>query len=198
MLIGLTGRKEAGKDTTFQRIEALYSDIWEVEKLSFAGMIYESAAASLGVTVEELHRWKSNPQIKICVIAGNSYLAKPITVRRFLQYYGSEAHRHIFGEDFWSDHVAQQIEDHAGKLAVVTDIRTPAEAQLVRDAGGKIVEVLGRDFRLDVHETEQPLHPHLIDFVVDNSKDDQGYQNLDRNVHLMMDWLKANLKGELV
>lgn len=184
MLLGLTGKKEVGKDTTFQRIKALYYGRCEIERVAFGDAMKRSAAAALGVTVEDLERWKNDPQVKLEVVGfgGQWLLPKRLTARQYLQNYGYEAHRQIFGKDFWENLVKPNIMNHSGKLVVVTDIRVDSEAKLVREHGGFVTEVVGSNLSFDTHATEIPISRNLVDYVIRNPKRDDSYLSLDEEI----------------
>ena len=154
MLIGMTGRATAGKDTVFRRLRAMLPET-EVVRASFADALYDSAAAALGVTREELALWKNDASVVIQVrdfSRPGGRIETELTVREYLQRYGTEAHREVFGEDFW---VKALDLSHAERLVVVTDVRFENEAAHIREHGGKIVRVVGTE------ETESApiVHP---------------------------------------
>jgi hypothetical protein len=99
------------------------------------------------------------------------YVIEPIivdiSVREFLQRYGTEAHREIFGEDVWVDMLCRQI--HQQKKYVITDCRFPNECRAIKDKGGSIVviERPGTDVE-DAHASEADIPPDLVDAVIVN------------------------------
>lgn len=180
MLIGLHGKKQAGKDTVCERL-AFKLDVAPVERVSFADKLYESAAAALGISVDFLRRWKSDPHASVDITTyGN--VRKRQTFREFLQSYGTEAHRDLFGPDFWVDNVDLS---HEGRIVVVTDVRFTNEAQAVIDAGGAVVHVVGPPEVEDVgdgHASEEKLPDRYLDFVLPNDVRWDGFANLDMRV----------------
>lgn len=201
MLIGLTGRKEVGKDTTYDRIRYLYQHAITVERVGFADLIYRSAAEALGVSVQDLHKWKSDPTIKIKVVKEfqGEVVLHEILVRAFLQRYGFEAHRNIFGQDFWEQRITDILRSHWESLLVVTDIRLPSEASLVLAAGGFIVKVHGdQEDHWDLHATEQGIPYDMISFHIDNSTRDDDYANLDEQVQQLMRKFNPDLERKVV
>ena len=179
MLIGLTGRKQAGKDTVFERARHLMADVLPVERASFADLLYESAAASLGVFVDDLRRWKNDPEVFVTVGLANCTTYRRQSLRQYLQRYGTEAHRSVFGDDFWVDNVRL---DHAGKLVFVTDVRFDNEAQAVRRAGGIVVRVVGPEeieHAPDGHASEAGLSAGTVDLTLRNGRRDDGFRSLD-------------------
>lgn len=189
MLIGLHGRKQAGKDTTCARIAHVMAGVLDVERVSFADRLYRSAAAALGVTVEQLQEWKTDPDVTIAVVGyGYVGVTRPqrslaeLSAREYLQRYGTEAHRDVFGPDFWVEQVPL---DHDRRIVVVTDVRFENEARAVRRAGGFVVHVVGPrsvENAGDGHASEKPLPPELVDDTLPNAVRDDGFRCLDTQV----------------
>lgn len=185
MVIGLHGRIGAGKNAAAKRLALLYPDVVEV---SFAAKLKLSAAALLGCTVDDLERWKNNRDALVEVHDGTR-LGGRQTVRSFLQRYGTESHRDIFGEDFWLD-AALPLEaqlapgGYDNALYVVTDVRFPNEAQRVKDLGGYTVKVIGPDEFTSGHVSELPLE---CDYGLNNAVRDDGFAALDRNLRQLLD-----------
>lgn len=191
MLIGLTGPKQAGKDTVYERARHIMDGVVPVERRSFADALYESAAASLGVSVDDLRRWKNDPDYYVTVGLASCFPSAQQTVRSYLQRYGTEAHREVFGGDFWVENVDLA---HAGRIVFVTDVRFEEEAQAVRRAGGIIVRVVGPDeveHAGDGHASEAGLAGGLIDFRIPNRKRNDGFRDLD---FALSAFLRAGLK----
>ena len=183
MLIGLNGRKQAGKDTVYARARHLMGDRLPVERASFADLLYRSAAASLGVTEGFLQTFKSEPLARIQVILPppNGVLRSELTVREYLQRYGTEAHREVFGEDFWVEPIDLS---HENRLVFVTDVRFPNEARAIHRNGGFVVEVIGPDGRVtdDAHASEAPLDDNLIYTTINNTERRDEFRALDLQV----------------
>ena len=144
MLIGLNGRLKSGKDTTYAIIKELRP---EAERVSFAGKLKEAAAASIGTTVEALELLKGREDLLLEFTDQGfdtgfpPYNFKPFNVRQYLQWFGTEGHREVFGDNFWVDQALPLDLDHSDRLLVVTDMRFPNEAQRVLDLGGITAKV---------------------------------------------------------
>lgn len=200
MLIGLHGRKQSGKDTVYERVAKIMGDTVPVERTAFADLMYESAASSLGVTVDELRAWRIDPNVTVQVVGTVHGMAGPLpvtlacqTVRRFIQDYG-QGHRALFGESFWVDRVELE---HAHRILVVTDVRMENEALAVRRAGGAVVGIIGPpevENAGDGHITEARLPDELVDAWVKNDVRDDGFRSLDRKVDTL---LRLHLGGDL-
>jgi hypothetical protein len=185
VLIGLHGRKLAGKDTVYERARLAAADDIAVDRASFADLLYESAAAAVGVTVAQLREWKANDRYRVQVAfddGARRWTYGDVSVREYLQNYGTEAHRDLFGPDFWVDNVRL---DHEGRILMVTDVRFPNEAEAVRRAGGFVVNVVGPDEvenAGDGHASETPLPHALVDATLYNDVRDDGFRALDERV----------------
>jgi hypothetical protein len=174
MILGLHGRIGAGKNECARRLALIRDGVVEV---SFAAKLKESAAALLGCTVADLERWK-NEQYAVLVRDDEPKIVLDQTVRSFLQRYGTEAHRDVFGQDFWLDAALPLDGDyHPDVLYTVTDVRFPNEAQRVRDVGGVMVGIVGAFDTPSDHASEQTLE---CDHWIDNTIRDDDHATLDR------------------
>lgn len=193
MIVGLHGKIGAGKNEAAKRLAILSS--MPVVEVSFAAKLKQSAAALLGCTVADLELWKNDSSKLVC--AGGLYDALGFvpygnlsqTVRSFLQRYGTEAHRDVFGADFWLD-AALPLPAHAGQFAlyndalyVATDVRFPNEAERVRELGGVMVGLTGPDTDTGSHASEVPLE---CDRWIDNAIRDDGYTSLDGQLGVLL------------
>lgn len=203
MLIGFTGKKQAGKDTAFQQLHRLFGD--RVRRVSFADKLYRSAAAALGVTVEQLNEWKVDPEVRIVISRtveedGLKKLKtlRTLDIREYLQRYGTEAHRDIFGYDFWVDQVQDELDAHKnGTITVVTDTRFPNEARRILESGGQVVRIVGPDdveTATDGHASEESLPADLIDEYISNQSRDGDFSFL---VEQLTDLVKDIEEGTL-
>jgi len=166
VIIGLTGRAGAGKSTVAEYLNREYG----FERCSFAAPLYESAAALLGCTVAELQKWKNDSRVRLEVNAYYPSTMQPplqMTIRQFLQRYGTEAHRDIFGEDFWSER--PWINWTLDSRWVFDDVRFDNEAKAVREHGGAIVRIDRSDARLYGEAATHPSEAGVpADYVLSN------------------------------
>lgn len=182
MLIGFTGKLGSGKDTAASRLAELVAI--DDERLSFAGPLKVSAAAALGLLFNEADAiafwdlYKNNPEAKIQLVVDGSVIQE-ITVRQYLQFYGTEAHRDIFGDDFWVDQAMAKYFPLSTVFYYFTDARFPNEADAIHSRGGVIIRVLGVDDDTGGHVSEAGLPDGFINFIVDNSIRDDNFAYLD-------------------
>lgn len=197
ILIGLGGVAESGKDTTFELIEQWclthgYSAVRE----AFADRLKISAAHALGVFDNEvdfcndLKEDRSRIDIRMVTPGeGPNTLVHNLKGREFLQYYGTEAHREVFGTDFWIDAVLplgsetpngpfawwNNFRYDLGKsggvadFCVITDVRFLNEAERIKDLGGQVWRLERNTGASDEHVSEQELPGNMIDIVIDNN-----------------------------
>lgn len=199
MLFGLHGFKTAGKDAFYQR--ALFMWPEKVSRVAFADKLYESAAGALGVTVDELLVWKNDPSMLITIETDWAEKPRQITFRQYLQFYGTEAHREVFGDSFWVDQVlgdeAYRWATDPDNLVCVTDCRFPNEAEAVRTKGGVVVKIIGPpevEHRTDMHASENPLPDDLIDYYIDNSVRGDGFASLDKQIINLVAQVNTSLR----
>ena len=137
MIIGISGKKRSGKDTIYRLIKEL-KGIHPL-RAAFGDQIKEEVAGITGVDVEHIEENKEH-------------------FRPMLQWWGSDFRRHYNGESYWLDKMLAKMQTIAGKeVLVVTDVRYPNEAELVKKAGGIMIRVDRRTGLEDAHSSENLL-----------------------------------------
>lgn len=186
MIVGLHGKMRAGKNTAAERIAYLLRGRVPVYEVSYAAKLKESAAALLGTEVSLLEFLKNRPDAEVSLSwrvedsegrQGTARLSH--TVREYLQRYGTESHREVFGEDFWVDAALPTDGDYDDALYLVTDVRFPNESARIRELGGLIVKLIGPESDTGSHASEQELDAEI---VIDNSVRDDGFARLDQQL----------------
>lgn len=196
MLLGFTGKLGSGKDTAGERLVALAGI--EGVQLSFARPLKESAAKLLDIDRLDWETYKNDPDVKILLTVGYDQnpvfildefegqieveapnVIREFTAREFLQRYGTEAHRDVFGDSFWVDQAMANYYRSNEIYFYFTDARFLNEAAAIRDNGGLIIRVLGENQDTGTHASEVDLPDDYINFVIDNSVRDDDFANLD-------------------
>ena len=126
MLIGITGKKRAGKDTLAKGL----ANHFQLKQESFAGPLRNLTAELLGVTVEELEYIKEAPL---------AFLDDRHSPRTMMQTLGTEWGREMIHPELWVRSLFQRL-PRAG--AVVCDVRFDNEAQAIQAHGGIILRVV--------------------------------------------------------
>jgi len=186
MLIGLSGTKGSGKDTVFLRSVAMAERMGlpKPERLAFADPLKESASKLLGIPVEDLDKWKNDDPSSTGHL---TILGRPMSIRLFLQRYGTEAHRDVFGQDFWIDATLPMNFIHQGRLVFVTDVRFDNEARRVKSVGGLNYSIVARQVdEGDTHASEMGISSKLVDQKIINTSFDDGFSFLDQQVRAML------------
>lgn len=162
-IIGLNGKKGSGKDTAGAYLATAYG----YTRLSFAEPLKRSAAAVLDIDPERFETAKNDPTAYVEYFDGAHVR---ITVREYLQRYGTEAHRDVFGPSFWTDMLLARVAADPEPNFVVTDARFENECRALRGIGGVIVEIVreGMDYA-DAHASEAELPRDLVDYRMYNS-----------------------------
>jgi hypothetical protein len=196
MLIGLTGRMGAGKDTVCERIVALLAAEGERGcRFSFADPLKQSVCKLFGLTREELEEWKLSEGAFLLLgphredgeeeVKVDGYM----TMRMLLQRYGTEAHREVFGDTFWVDLGIRAAVDHRAHYPthtqIFTDVRFDNEAYAILMEGGRVFEVVGPEGPTSPdaeHASERGLRRDLLTGGIMNDRRDGDMAYLDANI----------------
>jgi hypothetical protein len=109
-----------------------------------------------------------------------------LTGREFLQRYGTESHRDLFGQYFWVDQLLPNptwINKAYGEgkgtnwrnnfdgaeLGLIADLRFQSEAERVRELGGQVWRVDRPGIESDGHASEILLDGEFIDYSLVNN-----------------------------
>lgn len=151
-LIGLTGQPRSGKDTFAKHLVENHG----YKHRAFATPLKAAAAILLGREVWEMNGENDFDRESILPEWGFS-------TREFLQKFGTECLRNQIREDFWIQAMLNSL--RMTDKVVITDVRFPNEAKLVRDMGGKLIEIWRPGAVGNNHISNQHLAP---DYVVRN------------------------------
>jgi len=169
MILGLSGAKGSGKDT----VAAYLVKNHQFERKAFADPMKKSIAALFDIPFSEVDKLKNEDT---CIVSLATYGPKNVgsyewikshhdmTFRTLLQRYGTEAHRDVFGEDFWLDYTLPVGGYYPGRAIVVTDVRFANEANRVKELGGTNVMITRPGF-----ESEEEHRSEVFDFNADLS-----------------------------
>lgn len=202
-LLGLHGPAQSGKDTAFAVIEQVAAEAgFKASRRGFADKLKQSAMRIFkpDATVEEAIAWADDFKF-LGVVETYTHPDKmqfQIDGRQLLQHYGTEAHRDVFGPDFWVDallplgnasYPAERwsrwqtnfCDDFVTwpNVAVITDVRFENECHRIHDLGGQVWRINRVDLaRGDTHASEAVLDDELIDLEVENGHGVDVYRAL--------------------
>jgi len=170
MILGLNGLKGSGKDT----VAAYLIKEHGFERRAFADPLKKSIAALFDIPYHEIDKMKNDPNVVVKVGIPSSpefdeLVNSKHTFRQFLQRYGTESHRDVFGENFWADQTLPKDAFYRGRNIAITDCRFANEAMRVHSCGGFVVEIIrpGLD-DADQHSSEASLDPRSVDYKLEN------------------------------
>jgi hypothetical protein len=183
VLLGLAGGRGSGKDTAADRVRS-----WCVGRdlsfcrRSFADKIKHSAALALGFEVAESDAVVIMDSLKelgeITTVIPNQSVAYTIDGRTFLQRYGTESHRDLFGYDFWVHALLPNSSDEETKwhsnflnadVCVIADVRFENEAERIRKLGGQVWQIIREAEHEDSHISEVGIPASLVDLIIPNN-----------------------------
>ncbi|HEX5369107.1 MAG TPA: hypothetical protein VFY10_06795 [Dehalococcoidia bacterium] len=182
-IIGLCGKAGAGKDTAGEFIlEWCRRNGFTAERVAFADPLKVSAARSLGFNgaTEDCVAFCNELKVSGCLSWSSERDDKPsglptvhtITGREFLQLFGTEAHRDVFGQEFWVEQTEKRLAEMSGAVDVVvlTDCRFDNEAKMIRRHEGEVWEVVWPELpeSTDEHVSEAGLPDGAIEFQIIN------------------------------
>lgn len=190
MIVGLNGFKSAGKNVVGEYLAEQYG----FELASFAALLKRSAAALFEINPELWDKLKNEDNARITlsfpytVENEKKLTSRSVTVRTFLQRYGTESHREVFGYDFWVEQAFKTLDFYepvGGTLPkyVFTDARFENELIAIREKGGKNIQIFRpeTDGESGGHASEVRPNDELIDAVIYNTGTlDNLYDSADR------------------
>lgn len=191
-IIGLSGYAQSGKDTVAALIAEQVGG--SVKTVAFADLIKVSAARALGVLrhpddvgVRAVRRWADDFKVghSVQITDNDGKVLHEVTGRSFLQRYGSEAHRDLFGSDFWIEQIDWQPDCD---VLIFTDCRFENEAEAIRSRDGEVWRVNRPSTSEGSHISERALPAELVDVEILNAG---TLQDLARTVGRAMSDLVA-------
>ncbi|MHC5557564.1 deoxynucleotide monophosphate kinase family protein [Kocuria sp. U4B] len=190
-LIGLHGRKQAGKDTCGARLVAAHG----YSRVAFADplrLFLTKLDPLVGRRGDALLRLST----VLAEVGGDWDRLKdeerdPVhrEIRVLLQRVGNEAGKAVFGETVWAQRGLAAARRLGGRV-VFTDVRFDVEAEAVVAAGGRVVHVVrpGAGGSADPHASEAGIDPRWITTTIVN---DGTIEQLEQKV----DALVLSLRG---
>lgn len=169
-LIGITGFKRSGKDTT----ASVMADILGYDLIQFAGPLKDMLRTLLRCQgIDET-------TIEACVEGDMKEAPAPClmgkTPRLAMQTLGTEWGREVLGDTIWVD-TALRRAAQSERGAIITDVRFANEAQAIRDAGGVIIRVERPEVGLKSdHPSEREVASIQADHILRNDRSRSDYE----------------------
>lgn len=156
MIIGISGKAGAGKDSLLLMLQEINPNVRNVK---FSGALKQQAGKMIGVTPSKFE----DQEFKA------SDLSEGFTVRDFLIELGMLGRR--VNQDYWVIKAMEEADmwvTEGGSEIVFTDMRFPNELKAIKDAGGVTIRInrVGCD-GVD-HESDTALDDADFDYVIHN------------------------------
>lgn len=198
MLIGISGKKQCGKNTVCSIIQKIDSYLYSVGYKAELCTKEEVIHAVLNFKSSSLSEWGEHSFAEILKVCASVILGNPIykfesedfknkttsieltdsdgntiTNRRFLQLFGTEVGRNI-DPDIWIKALMRRYKDESSDLAkpkwIITDVRFPNEADTIKREGGLLIRVNRETNSNDSHPSEIALDNYEdFDEIIDNN-----------------------------
>ncbi len=153
MLIGLTGRAGAGKDTAANYM----AEVHRFMPVAFATPLRQMLEVGFGLTTEHFTTANKNTVI--------DWLGR--SPRQLMQTLGTEWGRSHVGSTVWVDLAARELDSLDGLDVVFTDVRFENEAAMIRERGGVLIRLA---------RATAPVHSHVSEAGI-------KLQQFDREIH---------------
>lgn len=179
LLIGLTGAKRSGKGSVALQIARWCSESGiSVAERGFSDVMklgaYRCLIEPTG-NIEDALAWEGEFKTEAEIHVESREDSFKVTGREFLQRYGTEAHRDIFGQDFWLDYLIPNNDPERlrtnfanAQIGIISDLRFDNEAERIRELGGVVWEINRFENNHDGHVSESGVNSSLIDCVITN------------------------------
>lgn len=168
-VIGIAGKKFSGKDT----LGSYFVNNYEYEQIAYADPLKEIGTL-FGFNNEQLYGSKKEVVDEFW----------EITPRMFLQFVGTDLFRnnsgnlsHKMGENTWTNIVKKKIQENHNKHFIITDVRFPNEAALIKELGGIIIKLNRHSEYNDTHASESQIDDLPADFIFENNSSKEDLYN---------------------
>lgn len=164
-IIGVAGNANSGKDTLADYIIANKNNSFV--KHAFAKPIKDIMIKHLGFTYLQCYDQKYK-QIE------DDFWG--MTPRDVMLLIGTKMFRENWRYDFWVKLMEKKIIDNQEQNIIISDVRFPNEAEMIKSHGGKIIVVERPNNPIKVnHVSEQGLPNELVDYTIVNDSTIEDY-----------------------
>ena len=169
MIIGICGNKFSGKDTIGNYLVENY----QYKRFAFADSLKDICKILFDFNNEQLYGNEKE-------ILDEYWLKTP---RELFQTIGTDLFRNNFSEDFWikvlEKKLIQELKNNPFQKIVITDVRFPNEADMIKRLDGKIFKV-NRNENSDLHESENYIDLINADInIINNGTKEELYYKVN-------------------
>jgi hypothetical protein len=180
MIIGFSGYAQVGKDTAADILKEWLersSPETQVTKIGYADIMKWSAARLFHpeISKDDAVQWANEIKLQDSFIT--LYDGTVMSGRQFLQRYGTESHRDIFGDYFWVDQLISYTKfnylNDIDSVLLIPDVRFENEAEVL----DLLVYIVRPGHGPGDHVTERPLINSVNpDIIIYNDKDKRAFR----------------------
>lgn len=149
VIIGISGKKQSGKDEVCKHILEHFPD--SAVRIAFADALKLEVAIALVKPLAYIDEHKDN-------------------LRLILQGWGTDYRRKLHGEDYWVRQWLRTVKNSSHKVIVCPDVRFINEADTIKKMGGYVIRVDRKSVDTsDTHPSETALDNYTFDHIIDNN-----------------------------
>ena len=184
LVILVSGYKRAGKDFVSDLISKELTDHnISNETMAFAAPMKRIIAATFGVPLNDLERFKNEPaqyKVKLRGIDMSDEYIGDTDFRAILQNFGSEAMKPEFGENVWSKLMATNLDKSTSDVVIITDFRFDSEYKYLANEGFNVSHLFINSMKPEVVDTHasEALPVICNGYVIDNIAQDSSINPL--------------------
>jgi hypothetical protein len=205
-IIGLTGFAQSGKDSVgqilvrragFKRLafaDALRVSLYKLNPKIESEIEIQSRGFWEWISGEppRTHKKEIRVQDLVKTIGWDEAKVKYPEIRELLQKLGTESGREIHGQDCWTNIIKRQIAAEPYQNFVITDVRFPNEADVIKSMGGTVIKI--------EREGIGSVNGHISDKGIDNwewkLENNSSFEALEGNLMYIYDMIQKERRGE--
>jgi hypothetical protein len=180
MIVGLSGKKQAGKDTICEDFlfKIRISDSkYPCKIYSFADPLKKFCIEVLGLTYNQCYGTDAEKDSLTNYswgnILGDHGKTGIMTAREVLQYFGTEICKKMFGDDIWIKATMKEIRKDNNFFAFIADVRFLGEVNSILNKKGVVIRLTRDVCEVDDHSSEKALDDYDFEstescFILDN------------------------------
>lgn len=181
MIIGLSGAKRCGKDTTFSIIKGYVEDAYpnmfnDIIRVAFADPIKLTIQKFFDLKRCEVEEIKISDDVKIYCNGKNMGGVKG---RDFIRSVGMLMRD--YDDNQFVNYVKEIVQANSQNLYIITDVRFDNEVKFIEEYNGKIILIKRDGLEIDNHISEKGIVKY--DYVLYNN----NIKNLKNDVKIIMD-----------
>lgn len=179
MIIGISGKKQVGKDTAARIIQKNFPN---TKILHFADILKDMCIKYFGLKEEDVYTTEGKQRY-------NSFWG--MTNRQILQKIGTDCFRKNFDQNVWVKLMELKLENQFG-CVVIPDVRFNNEAQMILQKFGIVINITRDSKENDTHVSENGLSQKYITYSIENNGSFQELE--DKLIQVLNDYQKNRVQ----